>query len=143
MSRDPLDLLGDLPYWPGTTPPKSSGKSPRKKTEDELHGARSTVYRVNGEDIEMFTIGELARAIGRKPVTIRKWELQGWIPRANFRTPTPQGSQIPDRPTKGRRLYSRSQVEFLAKAVTMFNLEDKSSKDWDRFRAYVRSNWPK
>lgn len=136
-------MMGDLPYWPGSTPPKSKSPAARKMAVEELQGARSTVYHVNGESVEMFTIGELARALGRKPVTIRKWELQGWIPRANFRTPAPQGSQIPDRPSKGRRLYTRQQVEFLVKAVSMFNLEDKTSTDWDRFRTYVKTNWPK
>lgn len=108
-----------------------------------MNGARSTIFRIKGEEVEMFTIGELARAIGRKPVTVRMWESRGWIPRSNYRTPTPKGSQIPGRPVKGRRLYTRTQVEFLAKAVTLFPLDDKKVNHWDKFRDYVKKNWPK
>lgn len=140
---DPLTLLGELPYWPGKTPPKNSGTPKRKEVVQELNGAKGTVYKINGEQVEMFTIGELAKAIERKPVTIRMWEAQGWIPKANYRTPQPRGQQIPDKATKGRRLYTRQQVVFLAEAVTMFNLSNKNSPDWTRFRSHIKANWPK
>lgn len=141
MMPDPLDLLGDLPYWPGKTPPKNAGQ-PKKRTTEDLNGARGVTYKINGVQVELFTIGELSKAIGRKPVTIRMWESQGWIPKANYRTPTPQGEQIPGKATKGRRLYTRAQVVFLAEAVTMFNLDKKASPDWVRFRNHVKANWP-
>lgn len=139
--RDPLSLLGDLPDFPGNTPPKNRGKTKPKQTED-LNGAIGKVYRIGGKDIELFTIGELARALARRPVTLRMWEREGWIPKATYRTPTPRGSQIPDRPAKGRRLYSREQVEFLARAVASFSLGEKNSQDWEKFRAHVKKNWP-
>lgn len=140
--RDPLDLLGDLPDYPGNTPPKNRGKAPAPPSSD-LNGAKGKVYRINGADVELFTIGELARALGKKPVTIRMWEREGWIPRATYRTPTPRGRQIPDRQSKGRRLYSREQVEFLANAVYSFSLGERTSPHWDKFREHVKTNWPK
>lgn len=144
MMSDPiLDLFGDMPDYPGRTPPKNRDSSSRPPmAEEELNGARGRVYRIKGEAVEMFTVGELARALGRKPVTIRAWEQRGWIPRANFRTPTPQGPQIPGKAPKGRRLYTRDQVEFLVRAVSLFSLERTNSSDWHRFRDYVRDNWP-
>jgi len=144
VGRDPLDILGDLPNWPGKTAPKNRPTSPKKiKSEEELNGARATIFRIGGEEREMFTIGELARAVERKPVTIRAWESQGVIPRANYRTPVPKGQQIPGKTVKGRRLYSRAQVEFLAEAVKKFPLTDKRTAQLSRFKAYVIANWPK
>lgn len=140
--RDILDLIGDLPDFPGNTPPKNrSNKKPPSSTD--LNGAKGKVYRINGSDTELFTIGELARALGKKPVTLRMWEREGWIPKATYRTPPPKGVQLPDRPSKGRRLYSREQVEFLAKAIVFFSLDEKNSPNWDRFREHIKANWPK
>lgn len=144
MGADPvLDLFGDMPDFPGKTPPKNRPSSrPQAMREDELNGARGRVYRIKGEDVELFTVGELARAIGRQPVTVRAWESRGWIPKANFRTPAPARQQIPGKAVKGRRLYTRRQVEFLAQAVSSFSLDLKTSSDWPKFREYIKANWP-
>jgi Cft2 family RNA processing exonuclease len=143
MSDPLLSMLGDLPDFPGNTPPKNrSGAKSRPMADEELNGARGKVYRIKGEDIEMFTVGELARAISRRPVTVREWERRGWIPKSNYRTPAPKASQIPGKPAKGRRLYTRDQVEFLVKAVSSFSLAQSSHPDWHRFREHVRANWP-
>lgn len=64
------------------------------------------VYTINGEDIEFFTVGQLAKALGREPGTMRKWENLGVIPKATFQVPGKDGD------VRGRRrLYSRKQVE--------------------------------
>jgi hypothetical protein len=64
--------------------------------------------QANGKEYEFFTIGDLARLLNRKPVTIRKWEAEGVIPKAVYIMP----SKIKD--TRGiRRLYSRQQIEGL------------------------------
>lgn len=67
--------------------------------------AKPKVLKVNGEDREFFTIGQLGQALGgRKPVTMRKWEKTGIIPLPTFRKPS-------DDPRGQRRLYTREQVE--------------------------------
>ena len=142
MPADPLDLLGDLPDWPGSRPPKNRSKK-QPVALDSLNGARSKMYRINGTDIEMFTIGEAARALGRSASTLRMWENQGWIPRATYRSPAPRKSQLPNKVPKGRRLYSRNQVEFLKDCILRFNLDDKNSKEWEKFKVYAITHWPK
>lgn len=53
---------------------------------------------------EFFGIGDLAKALHRKPLTIRQWEREGVIP--------PSGHESPGVNHHGRRrLYSRAQVE--------------------------------
>jgi len=144
MSRDPLDLLGDLPDWPGNTPPKNRPGSKKRVSDidDRFNGARSKTFVVKGEERTFFTVGELAKALNRKPVTIRSWESRGWIPKANYRTPTPRGQQIPGKPVKGSRLYSLEQVEFLMDALQRFNLDDPVQANWEGFKKHTKTNWP-
>jgi MerR HTH family regulatory protein len=66
-------------------------------------GASQSV-NLDGVMTECFTIGQLAAALNRKSVTLRKWEAEGIIPPATYRTQA--------RTVNGRyRLYSRAQVE--------------------------------
>ena len=143
MSRDPLELLGDLPDWPGNTPPKNRPNAPKKVPTEKFNGAKSKTYRISGVDREMFTVGQLAKALGRKAITIRMWENQGWIPKATYRTPPPSGQQIPGKPSKGRRLYSIEQLELLLNAASTFMIDEQSKADWDGFKQHIRTNWPK
>jgi len=65
-------------------------------------------YTSGGEEREFFTIGHLALALGRRPVTIRLWEREGVIPKATY--------QVNSESKNGRRrLYTRAQVEGLVK----------------------------
>jgi hypothetical protein len=144
MARDPLDFFNDLPDFPGKTPPKnrSSKQSRSSQLDDRFNGAVGKVFKVNGEDRTFYSIGELAKCLRRKPVTIRMWEQQGWIPKATYRTPTPKGEQIPGKTLKGRRLYSLSQVEFLMDALEHFKIDDPNKANWDGFRKHIKNNWP-
>jgi len=143
MSDPILDMLGDLPDFPGKTPPRNrEGGRKQPMAEDRFNGARSKTFRVGGQDREFYTVGELARALQRKPGTVRMWEHKGWIPKANYRTPSPEGEQLPGRESKGRRLYSREQVEFLVEAAERFKLHLSNHEDWNGFRKHVKANWP-
>lgn len=71
--------------------------------------AKPKILKVGGVDTEFFTIGQLGQALGgRKPVTLRKWERLGIIPKPTFRKPS-------DDPRGQRRLYTRAQVEGMVK----------------------------
>jgi len=62
-------------------------------------------YKINGENIELFKIGELASSVGKSVETIRKWELTGLIPKAGFRDKS------------SRRLYLKEEIDSLVKIV--------------------------
>lgn len=141
-NRDPLDMLGDLPDWPGNTPPKNRPGSKAREVVDKYNGAKPRIMRTNGVDTPFFSVGELAKALGRKAITIRMWENQGWIPKATYRTPAPAGPQLPGKPSKGRRLYSVAQLEFLLDAAATYRIDDPVSNDWNGFRAHIKQNWP-
>lgn len=64
------------------------------------------VFNIGGVPTEFFTVGQLAAALNRSPVTVRKWERFGYLPVASFRTP----GNVRE---KARRLYSRAQLEII------------------------------
>jgi MerR family regulatory protein len=68
-------------------------------------------YVINGRETELFTIGELAEQLDRQRQTIRKWEREGIIPAATFRSKA------------GRRLYTRPQITAIVDTVNNFELK--------------------
>jgi hypothetical protein len=143
MTDKALEMFGELPDFPGKRTPKNRpNRKPEAIITDRFNGAKPKTFKVNGEDRIFFTIGELAKALNRKPVTIRMWESRGWIPRATYRTPKPRGVQIPDKSVQGRRLYSLEQVEFLMSAMEQFAIHTDDPK-WDQFRKHISNNYPK
>jgi len=64
----------------------------------------------SGEDISLYTIGQLALALNRKAGTIRMWEREGIIPVALWsRAIRDDGKDVVD-PRGTRRYYSTKQV---------------------------------
>lgn len=112
MSRDGLEAFEEIAeeFYPG-----SSRKIPTRhpnRPEDATHHRhrvngdwddKPRIYKVNGLDVEFFTVGHLASALGRQPGTIRKWEREGLLPKATYRVPSQD-------PRGQRRLYTRAQV---------------------------------
>lgn len=76
----------------------------------EAWDAKPVIKTLYGKEVELFTIGQLAMALDLKPVTIRKWEDMGWIPKPPIRTRPPNWAGLPSKTVKGRRLWTRSMV---------------------------------
>lgn len=99
-------LAGD--YYPGskrkiehTEDDRSKPKSDALRWDD-----KPRTYKINGVDTEFFTVGHLAIAMNRKPLTIRQWERRGIIPKSTYQRAGRNGSQH-----GRRRLYTRQQIE--------------------------------
>jgi hypothetical protein len=97
-------------FYPGSKKQKKSYEAnekllPENEAQDFDLG-KSKIFLVNGQPTELFTLGAVARALNRQPVTVRKWESEGIIPRSPFVLPShdPRGQ---------RRLYTRAQIEAL------------------------------
>jgi hypothetical protein len=73
-----------------------------------------------GTRYEMFPIGSLARALHRRPVTIRSWITKGWLPKARFKTQDIVGT----RGNAGRRLWTRGQIEGITRIAREEGLLD-------------------
>jgi hypothetical protein len=101
----------DIDFYPGSSRPIVRHQQP-KPTASEPNGSEwdsaPRIYTVNGTKEEFFTVGQLAQALNRQAVTVRKWERDGVIPKAVFIAPS-------DDPRGKRRLYTRQQVEGMAR----------------------------
>ena len=141
--KDVLDLFGDLPDFPGKKQPKNRPEAQLQASvlNDRYNGAKGKEYIINGVRQTFYSIGEVCKALGKSPVTIRMWESKGWIPKPSFRTPTPQSEQIPGKVPKGRRLYSQDQLDTLIDGVERFGISEHYSGDWDGFRNHIKDNW--
>lgn len=112
---DPLlDRFSDLRPFPGKREPVNRS-APAVDTSPQVWDEKPTFYTYKGVSTEFFTISNLAVALGRKPVTIRSWENKGLLPKSPYRSPRPQRGSIPGKEVKGRRLWTRPQIEGIMK----------------------------
>lgn len=102
-------------YYPGSTKaivrhPNRADSGRREVSAEEHWDTKPRVYDTADGPTEFFTLGHLAKALGRKTATVRKWEREGVIPKAMFQVPGRDGD------LRGRRrLYTRMQVEGIAR----------------------------
>lgn len=130
--------------FPGGKPPRRHAPSMPTSNGDEYAWDRSPVIKIyKGEEHEFFTVGALADALGVKPVTVRKWESEGKMPRSRYRGPTPKKASLPDKANKGRRLYTRSQIRAVIDAAKATGVSDKGNHrpDWKSFTKRVVDDW--
>lgn len=97
-------------YYPGSKRKIEIVAPPADDAAEVSWDASPRVYKVNGVDREFFTVGHLAVAMNRKPLTIRQWERKGTIPKSTYQR---QGKD--NSPHGRRRLYTRAQVEGMIK----------------------------
>lgn len=149
--KDIADIFGDLPDFPGKTPPKNRAEGNRRISSsfDIFEGIPKKLLSVNGEKKEFYTIGSLAQIVGRTPLAVRKWERKGWIPAPTYRSTKPSGHSSVNHKNKGYRLYSREQVELIYQSLDMNGLIGIRNTGWREphrwlsFIEHVRENWPK
>ena len=73
--------------------------------------AKPKTYVINNVELEMFTIGDLAQRLDRQRQTLRKWEKQGLIPQAIYRSGA------------NRRLYTKNQIDAIVACVEKFQIK--------------------
>ncbi|HET7110146.1 MAG TPA: MerR family transcriptional regulator [Gemmatimonadales bacterium] len=89
----------------------------RLEPPEPVDWGKPKMFKIGPDLREFYTVGQLAAALHRSPVTIRKWERLGYIPIASFRTP----GQVRQ---KARRLYSREQLEIIVSIAADEGLMD-------------------
>jgi hypothetical protein len=82
----------------------------------------------NGRDVELFTVGALAHALGRPFVSIRVWNENGYLPKAPYRLPTKSNKHGEEH--KGKRLYSRAMIEAVVEIFAKNGLLDLKRIEW-------------
>jgi hypothetical protein len=117
--KDILDVFGELPDYPGKRAPKNrpASRNIPFTVEDPYANIPFKTLVVKGEKQTFYTVGNVARILGRKAQTLRKWESKGWIPPATYRTTKSSGSDLLNTQSRGYRLYSREQVEIIRRGL--------------------------
>lgn len=96
--------------YPGSNKKITPLPKPQKSLQDdkEAWDYQPRQFVVAGQLRDFYLIGHLAKALNRRPVTLRKWERDGTIPKSKYVAPS-------DDPRGRRRLYTREQVEGIIK----------------------------
>lgn len=109
---DPYAAFDSLAYPGGKPPANRPNPTPEPPTDGSAGWDENPVhYLMGGEEREFFTIKHLAAALGRQPVTIRSWENRGVLPKSPFRSPPPSVAPTFGSVPRGRRLWTRQQIE--------------------------------
>lgn len=104
------EIFDGLAY-PGKRKPKVH-EAPVAKAVDTKWDAKPTKrYKRKGAPGEFFTISALCQALGYSEQSIRAWEKQNLLPATPFRSPRTKRPNAAGRSTKGRRLWTREQIE--------------------------------
>ena len=111
MTNDPaLKGFEDLDY-PGRRKPLNRQPKKAAPVETVLWDAKPVFYLVDGERREFFLIASVAKALDYSVQSIRAWEAQGLLPNSPYRSPRTRKPVAGGRSTKGRRLWTREQIE--------------------------------
>lgn len=95
--------FSDLPeYYPGSSK-RIQRDAEEPQSEPAAWDATPRTYEFGGVHYEFYSIGDLAAALQKRPVTIRLWESRGYIPKP-LRAP----AKIQD---MRQRIYSRAQID--------------------------------
>lgn len=108
-------------FYPGSKTPRRSTLEKAEQAGWDVNPIMMPLGEMGGPEREFFTIGALADALHRTPMTIRRWEREGVIPRARFFTQasTPNGRF---------RLYTRAQIEGLLALAKELHITDTMKK---------------
>ena len=136
MTDDLIDsTFADLDsYYPGSKRKRKPVVVKQPEIEVDTNWDSKPVKKTlpNGRDLEMFTIGALAAAVGRPVVSVRAWIKEGYLPASPCRLPTKKDVNGKDH--AGRRLYSRAMVEKLVEILDKAGLLHIKRIEWPLHR---------
>lgn len=132
MSDHPSDVPVGGAYYPGSKQLRRAVAPPTVAVQgDSTWDARPVIKTVRGQQVELFTIGQLGEALGgRAAVTMRLWERNGVIPTARIRLKNKNG-------VGGRRYYTRPQVEGIQRIAQEEGLLEPRARLSPRFTERV------
>jgi hypothetical protein len=132
MSDDIIDaVFAELEdYYPGSKRKRREVEQPKEKVIEPKTWDSKPYYKTmpNGTDMEMFTLGSLADALGRPIITIRHWMKMGYLPQSPYRLPSKPNKNGDIQ--KGRRLYSRAMIEYAVEVFDRIGLSALERIDW-------------
>lgn len=134
MNEDYIEnSFADLdPFYPGSK--RKRREPPKPEVIPDLNWDAKPYKKTlpNGNDIEMFTIGALANALGRPLITVRAWIKEGYLPASPYRLPTKKNVNGEDH--LGRRLYSRPMIESAVELFGKYGLLHTKRIEWSNYQ---------
>lgn len=149
MSEDKIDeMFGPLSeFYPGSKKkrrpvnPVVEAKKHQVIDQDAWDKRPLRKKLANGKEVELFSAGMFADALGRPLVTIRLWERKGYIPRAPYRL---RSIIVNGQKKPGWRMYSRSMIESAIESFQSRGLIEAPRIEWDREKELTEelfTNW--
>lgn len=134
MSNDYIDnSFAELDvFYPGSKRKRREPSKPEVQPKEDWDAKFYKKTLPNGKDVEMFTIGALANALGRPLITVRAWIKEGYLPASPYRLPTKKNVNGEDH--LGRRLYSRPMVEAAVELFGKAGLLHTKRIEWSLHR---------
>lgn len=121
-------------YYPGSKRKRKPVVAKKPEVELDLNWDAKPIKKTlpNGRDLEMFTIGAIAAALGRPVITMRAWIKEGYLPAAPYRLPSTKN--VNGKEHQGRRLYSRAMVERVVEILRTAGLLEVKRIEWSLHR---------
>ena len=136
MTDDLIDsMFSDVDqYYPGSKRKRKPVVAKKPEVELDLNWDAKPIKKTlpNGRDLEMFTIGAIAAALGRPVITLRAWIKEGYLPAAPYRLPSTK--DVNGKEHQGRRLYSRAMVERVVEILRTAGLLEVKRIEWSLHR---------
>ena len=124
--------FADLHYKPGSKQKRRSVNpaAPRRKSYEEHSWDAAPVMKyLGGKEVEVFTIGALAKALEKSIISIRSWEKKGYIPRAPYRL---RSKSLNGQKVGGNRVYTRVLIEIAIEEFSKRGLLGTSRVEWSQ-----------
>lgn len=123
-------------YYPGSRRKRRTPLPPEVQPKSDWDQRAVKKILPNGKEVEMFTLGALADALGRPIITLRLWMKEGHLPASPYRLPDKKDKNGDVR--KGRRLYTRSMIEAAISAFERAGLLYTKRVQWSVHRQVTR-----
>lgn len=138
MSEDYIDKafasLDD--FYPGSK--RKRREPPKPQVQPKADWDQRSVKKIlpNGTEVDMYTLGALADALGRPIITIRLWMKEGHIPSSPYRLPAKKDKNGEVR--QGRRLYTKAMIEAAVSAFDKAGLLYTKRVQWSLHRQVTK-----
>lgn len=133
--KEILEAFAGLDKAPGSKqtrrPETSKSVARRQQVMGESNGwdANPIIKIFKGAETELFTVGALAHALGKKIVTVRLWERKGYIPAAPFRL---RSKELNGQKVNGNRVYTRELIEIALEEFAVRGLLGSARVEWNQ-----------
>jgi len=127
-----LKAFEGLEYKPGSRQKRrTESATPKKRrvVEEDAWDANPIMKTLGGQEVEVFTIGSLAKALEKSIISIRSWEKKGYLPRAPYRlrSKTLNGQKV-----SGNRVYTRRLIEIAVEEFSKRGLLGTARVEWSQ-----------